>query len=143
VSQIGNPPTKTRVVFDTNTIISTLLYRRGRLAWLRKFWSESRCVPLLSRATASELTRVLSYSKFRLTLEQRLELLGFYLPYCQTIEKIEPCTIVCRDEKDQIFLDLAESGRADVLVTGDLDLLTLAGQTRCLIETPEVYRQRV
>jgi predicted nucleic acid-binding protein len=64
-------------------------------------------------------------------LEQRLELLGFYLPYCQTIEKI------------QIFLDLAESGRADVLVTGDLDLLTLAGQTRCLIETPEVYRQRV
>ncbi len=131
MSQIGNPPTKTRVVFDTNTIISTLLYRRGRLAWLRKFWSESRCVPLLSRATASELTRVLSYSKFRLTLEQRLELLGFYLPYCQTIEKI------------QIFLDLAESGRADVLVTGDLDLLTLAGQTRCLIETPEVYRQRV
>ncbi len=32
---------------------------------------------------------------------------------------------VCRDPKDNKFLELAVCGRADVLVTGDKDLLTL------------------
>ena len=31
----------------------------------------------------------------------------------------------CRDPKDDKFLELAVSGRADYLVTGDLDLLVL------------------
>jgi predicted nucleic acid-binding protein len=49
----------------------------------------------------------------------------------------------CRDAKDQPFLDLAESGKAEVLVTGDEDLLAMAGKTAFLIETPEAYRRRV
>jgi predicted nucleic acid-binding protein len=44
--------------------------------------------------------------------------------------------------KDQLFLDLAQSGKADILVTGDDDLLALAGQTVFVIETPEEYRRR-
>ncbi len=100
-------------------------------------------MPLLSRATASELTRILSYPKFRLTAEQRVELHGFYLPYCETIEEIERSPVVCRDAKDQIFLDLAQSGKADILVSGDQDLLALGGQTTFGIETPEAYRNRV
>jgi predicted nucleic acid-binding protein len=57
-----------------------------------------------------------------------------YLPNCEVIER---CAVVCRDVNDQIFLDLAQSGKAEVLVSGDQDLLTLAGQTTVLIETPE------
>jgi len=53
------------------------------------------------------------------------------------------CPQVCRDEKDQPFLDLAQSGRAELLVSGDNDLLALAGQTTFLIETPEAYRLRI
>jgi predicted nucleic acid-binding protein len=45
--------------------------------------------------------------------------------------------------KDQLFLDLAQSGKADLLVTGDDDLLALAGQMAFLIETPETYRRRI
>ncbi|MGA7925621.1 MAG: hypothetical protein WCA20_06460 [Candidatus Sulfotelmatobacter sp.] len=36
----------------------------------------------------------------------------------------------------------AQSGRADLLLSGDQDLLILAGQTTFLIETPEAYRRR-
>jgi len=46
----------------------------------------------------------------------------------------------CRDKNDQPFLDLAESGKADLSVTGDRDLLALAGQTRFFIETPARHR---
>ena len=132
-----------RVVSDANVFISTLLFRNGRLAWLRSHWREKRCVPLLSRASASELNRILSYPKFRLSAEQHVELHGFYLPYCDTTDVTESCPVVCRDAKDQIFLDLAQSGRADILVSGYQDLLVLRGQTTFAIETPEEYRNRV
>ena len=132
-----------RVVFDTTTVVSAVLFANGRLAWLRQHWRESGCVPLISRATAAELTRVLRYPKFGLSPGDGRELLAEYLPYCEVIEVTERCTAACRDANDQPFLDLAQSGRADLLVSGDQDLLMLAGRTTFLIETPEAYRRRV
>lgn len=132
-----------RVVFDTTTVVSALLFRYGRLAWLREHWREAGCISLISRATATELTRVLCYPKFALSPEDRREVLAEYLPYCELIEPANRCALVCRDAKDQAFLDLAESGTADLLVSGDQDLLALAGQTAFLIETPEAYRRRM
>jgi putative PIN family toxin of toxin-antitoxin system len=129
------------VVFDTTTVISALLFENGHLAWLRQHWREGGCIPLISRATASELTRVLGYPKFRLTSDDRQELLAVYLPYCEVVELTEKCVSVCRDANDQPFLDLAQSGKADLLVSGDQDLLALAGQTTFFIEAPEAYRR--
>jgi putative PIN family toxin of toxin-antitoxin system len=131
------------VVFDTTTVVSALLFANGRLAWLRQHWRESGCVPLISRVTTAELTRVFRYPKFGLSPDDARELLGDYLPHCEVIDLPERCAIVCRDAKDQPFLDLAQSGKADVLVSGDRDLLALAGQTTFLIETPEAYRRRI
>jgi putative PIN family toxin of toxin-antitoxin system len=93
--------------------------------------------------TAAELTRVLAYPKFRLTIDDRRELLADYLPFCEVVTPARKCKIVCRDANDQPFLDLAESGKADCLVSGDRDLLALAGKTSFLIETPEAYRARI
>lgn len=132
-----------RVVFDTTTVVSALLFAGGRLAWLRLHWREKGCTPLISQETAAELTRVLGYPKFRLSVEERRELLGEYLPYCEIIETVNDCAIVCRDAKDQAFLNLSQSGGAEVLVSGDEDLLVLAGMTSFSIERPETYRARV
>jgi uncharacterized protein len=134
---------KARVVFDTNVVLSALLFTHGRLTWLVGHWQAGNCVPLISRATAAELPRILAYSKFHLTAEEQLEALANYIPFCETIAVAKPCSVICRDPKDQPFPDLAENGNADLLVTGDDDLLVLAGQTAFVIETPEAYRQRV
>ena len=131
-----------RVVFDTTTVVSSLLFSDGRLAWLRRHWHERGCIPLISRDTAAELTRVLRYPKFRLAAEDYRELLGEYLPYCEVTERAERCRSVCRDANDQPFLDLAQGGKADLLISGDQGLLMMAGQTTFLIETPEAYRRR-
>jgi uncharacterized protein len=136
-------PPVPRVVFDTNTVISALVFAGGSIAWLRLHWRKGGCVPLVSRATVSELIRILAYSKFRLTAERSLELQSDYLPYCTNIDSEERCPVACRDPKDQPFLDLAHCGQAELLVTGDDDLLALAGQTAFVIETPEAYRRRV
>jgi predicted nucleic acid-binding protein len=45
----------------------------------------------------------------------------------------------CRDAFDVPFLQLATAGRASVLVSGDADLLALAGQTRFAILPPAEF----
>jgi uncharacterized protein len=131
-----------RVVFDTNSVISALVFTMGRLAWLREHWRHGQSIPLVSQATAAELKWVLSYRKFKLSPESQFELLGDYLGHCETIEVKDVCSIRCRDVKDQLFLDLAQSAKADFLVTGDDDLLALAGKTEFVITSPEDYRVR-
>ena len=98
---------------------------------------------MVSRESVLELTRVLSYPKFRLAPDDRRELLTSYIPFCETIQRIERCTTLCRDGHDHMFLDLAQSGGADFLVSGDKDLLELVGRTRFVIETPAAFRVRV
>ncbi len=132
-----------RVVFDTTTVVSALLFRNGRLSWLVPHWENGDCTPLLSKVTAGELMRVLAYPKFHLTTEDQNELMAHYVPMCEVVGTPGVCPIVCRDQNDQPFLDLATSGNADLLITGDKDLLVLAGETAFEIISPEVYRQRV
>jgi putative PIN family toxin of toxin-antitoxin system len=132
-----------RVVFDTNTVVSALAFTGGRLAWLRLHWREGGCVPLVCRVTVLELTRVLAYSKFKLSEERRLELQGDYLPYCSSVDLKERCPVFCRDAQDQPLLDLAHCGKADLLITGDDDLLALVGETEFIVEGPEAYRRRM
>jgi uncharacterized protein len=124
-------------------VLSAIVLQSSQLAWLRAHWSGGACVPLASRDTVDELIRILGYRKFRLEEQRRNELLADYLPYCEVVEVTRKCSVVCRDAKDQMFLNLAQSGKADSLVSGDRDLLVLAGRTKFLIESPEEYRRRV
>lgn len=118
------------MVFDTNVVVSALLFGGPATGRLRRLWREGACIPLVSTATAAELLRVLAYPKFRLTPSEREELLADYLPLTQVLSLPETLPTVpdCRDPFDLPFLQLAAAGRA-TLVTGDRDLLVLAAAT--------------
>jgi uncharacterized protein len=130
-----------RVVLDTNVVLSALLFSQGRLAPLRAGWRQAVFHPLVSKLTVEELMRALTYSKFKLTPEDRRELVADYLPYCTTVRMPgrPPRTPPCRDPFDVPFLQLAIAGKADYLVSGDKDLLRLTGQIACAIVTPERF----
>ena len=88
-----------RVVLDTAVVVSALVFDGGRLAWLRSAWRQELIRPLVSKATASELLRVLAYPRFGLLLEEQQILQADYLPYCEPVtttvqEKLIPR---CRD----------------------------------------------
>jgi putative PIN family toxin of toxin-antitoxin system len=133
-----HPP---RVVIDTNLILSALVFASGRLAPLRLAWQSQRVLPLVSRATAAELIRALAYPKFKLAAHEQEELLADYLPYCKTVRipAQPPATPPCRDAFDVPFLELAVAGKADALVTGDKDLLSLDGKLACPILRAERF----
>lgn len=118
-----------RVVLDTNVVVSALRYRGGLAARVLAGWEEGRFVPLASTDTARELVRVLNYPKFGLTSTEREELLSLYLPWVEVVHLPVPPPSVpdCRDVNDVPFLQLALAGRAQMIVSGDKDLLAVDG----------------
>ena len=135
-----------RVVFDTNIIISVLVFHSGQLAWLRQVWRNHQVIPLINYPCAEELLRVLTYPKFKLSQEDIEIVLGGYLPFAETIksgQKSKNNLPKCKDIHDQKFLELADTGKADVLVTGDKALLELQGQTPFDILTASSFRKRL
>jgi putative PIN family toxin of toxin-antitoxin system len=130
-----------RVVLDTNVVLSALVFTHGRAAALREAWQGGRCKPLVSKATVDELMRVLGYPKFKLDVEEHRELLADSLPYCRTvtIPAKAPRTPPCWDPFDLPFLQLAIVGKAEVLVTGDQDLLDIESKLLCPIVTLETF----
>lgn len=125
-------------VFDTNVVVSALLFRHGQLSQLREIWRSKQVIPLVNSETTNELLRVLSYPKFKLLPGEIEDLLGDYLPYAQVVARIQPADSLprCRDIHDQIFLELAFAGRCNLLVTGDADLLVLKDLCPFTILTP-------
>jgi putative PIN family toxin of toxin-antitoxin system len=94
-----------------------------------------------------ELVRVLAYPKFRLSPAEQDELLADYLPYAETVRIPQPPPYVpdCRDALDFPFMHLAVTGKAQVLVSGDRDLLTIAAEferaSSCPIMPLDVFCQ--
>jgi putative PIN family toxin of toxin-antitoxin system len=116
-----------RVVLDTNCVLSALVLSGQRLAWLRHSWQNAQITPLVSKETVSELLRVLAYPKFKLDTDQQAVLLADFLPYTETvvIEQTPSHLPLIRDKDDQTFLILAVVAKAEVLVTGDADILAI------------------
>ena len=136
--------TPPRVVLDTNVVLSALLFQAGSLAWLRQAWRSETIRPLASRDTMAELIRALSYPKFHLAASERVELLGDYLPCCETVRVARGIEVPeCRDPFDRPFLELAMAAKADALVTGDKDLLALAARFAVPILAPASFRDRL
>ena len=119
-----------RVVLDTNVVLSALVFRGGAAGQVRQAWQRGLVLPLASTATVQELVRVLAYPKFRLSPAEQDELLADYLPYAETVRIPEPPPMVpeCRDLLDLPFMHLAVTGKAQVLVSGDRDLLAIAAE---------------
>ena len=133
-----------RVVFDTNIIVSALIFSKASLTWLRDSWALETCIPIASTETAQELLRVLNYPKFKLTIEEQTELLGEFLPYVESVVIDTGVTGMlpeCRDYHDQKFLTLALSAKSKFLVTGDSDLLILNNQVSFSIMTPSEFHE--
>jgi len=138
-------PNSPRVVLDTNLVLSALVFNSGTLVGLRRGWQSRRFTPLVSTATAGELIRVLTYPKFRLSAEERENLLADYLPFCQSVRvpNPPPPTPLCRDPFDVQFLELAVAGEAEYLVTGDHDILVLASEFLCPILKADDFLARL
>ena len=134
-----------KVVLDTNVLISGLMSPGGAPGRIVAAWFDAQFDIVSSREQLEEIARVLVYPKIRRILkwdERRIEQFveGLYLK--MDMVKLDPLAIEgLRDATDLPILAALVSAKADVLVTGDRDLLVL--RDRYNIETPAEFLQRL
>ena len=128
-----------RYVFDTNAIVSALLFEHSVPAQAFNAVLGQREI-LSSADTIAELNEVLGRSKFDryLTREEREQFLVRLLRETTIVEVHEEIH-VCRDKKDNKFLELAVSGQATCIISGDEDLLSLHPFQGISIVTPAEF----
>ncbi len=133
---------KQRIVIDTNVYVSRLIREQsipGRA--VGRAWSEA--VTLVSAATLEELRVVLRRQKLARYIQS-----GKIEPYIVRVREVSlyipnPAPIrACRDPRDDKFLEVAVHGHADVIVTGDADLLALHPFRGIAILSPSDYLER-
>ncbi len=114
-----------RSVVDTNVLVSAIIFPHSvpRQAVDKTL---DHGVLLFSEPTLNELKEVLSRPKLDryVSWEERslfLAQLGAAAEFVPVIQLVREC----RDPKDDKFLEVALNGSADVIITGDADLLAM------------------
>jgi len=113
-----------RVVVDTGVFISAAI-KAQTVPNMAVYRAAQRGVLLKSLATEAELVEVIDrpYLARLIAPAARARLLEFMV-----LAELVPITeriAACRDFKDDKFFELAVGGKADVIVSGDADLLVL------------------
>lgn len=119
-----------RAVFDPNVIISAALSPRGAPGRLLRYWLEGAYDLTVSPDLLDELRRALAYPRLRDRIshtetESLLELLS--REGLMTEDRAVPPDVTSADPDDDYLISLAAESRS-ILVSGDKDLLQLAGQ---------------
>jgi hypothetical protein len=134
---------KLRAVFDTSVVVSAVLLPRSvpRQAFDRV---QEQGRVLISAATVNELNEVLRRQRFGKYVReaQRLEFLAALIREAELVDVTEVVT-ECRDPKDNKFLELAVSGKATYIISGDKDLLALHPFRGIPVIAPQVFLLQV
>ncbi len=143
VSHVDQPAASTtrkplRVVLDTNVLVSLYVFADSRFAPLRDCIENRQWCAISSGACLDEFERVLAYPQFDLTCSAQQAAYSHYVEYVTlvpalpAVEKATHTSTLphCTDPDDQKFLEAAQDGSADWLVTSDKALLVLARRNR-------------
>ena len=131
--------TPERVVVDTNVFVSRLL-RFDSVPGRAAEKAIHHAILLVSQSTMSELADVLAQAKFDryVTIEQRLQFIRL-IAHTARFVPIVHAVRECRDPKDDKFLEVGLNGRADLIITGDADLLEMNPWRDVKICSPLAY----
>jgi uncharacterized protein len=124
------------VVIATNVWISSLHFRGDSPSRAFDLASERDTIAI-SDDLEAELLRILM-TKFHWPARRVRQALDVAIKRSIRCE-LQYNVHVCRDSKDNMFLECAALARADVLVTGDNDLLSLGRYMETRILTPSEY----
>ena len=130
---------ETRTVIDTGVAVSAVLLP-GSVPRQAFDAAAARGKLLVSEATVAELDEVLRRPKFNKYVPEvlRLEFLAALVRVAEQVE-VRAAINACRDAKDNKFLELAVSGGASHILSGDGDLLVLHPFQGIAVLTPQVF----
>ena len=117
-----------RVVVDINILVRAVIKPDGSVGPVLLRFRRGDYTLLYAQSLLEELIDVLNRprirAKYHLTDDDIKTVVGLILLRGEAVTLQQPITI-CRDPKDNKFLEVAVDGQADIIVSGDEDLLTL------------------
>jgi len=129
-----------RIVLDTNVIVAAFA-ARGLCAEVFEVCASSHIL-VISEYILAEIN-----SAFMKKVKLPKEIIRDVADYLRDVaEIVEPERIdesVCRDKRDLPVIGTATNGNADLIVTGDADLLTLKSYQKIDIMTPRELWNRL
>ena len=132
-----------RVLLDTNVLVAAFTTRGLCQDVLQIVLAEHQL--LVGKTVLTELERVLE-DKLRMPTHQVKEVIAYISEYAEIVTPVAPATWPKRDPDDQWIAAAALDGAADILVTGDNDLLDADHGTTLRIVSPrglwELLRNR-
>jgi uncharacterized protein len=125
-----------KVFLDTNVLVAAFATRGLCADVLRTVLAEHELI--LAEVVLTEFRRVLA-SKFKVPAEGIRAAEAVFEGITPVPKPKKPSSLVIRDPADRWVLASAEAAGADVLVTGDEDLLSVAGDSRIRIASPRAF----
>jgi putative PIN family toxin of toxin-antitoxin system len=117
-----------RAVLDTNLLVSYLLTHHPPIATIIDgSLAQDEFVMVTAPELLAELDRVLTYPKLQryYTDEERTRFVALVMALGEVVDLPETIPRICRDPDDDRLIACAVVGEADVIVSGDNDLLAL------------------
>jgi len=139
-------PRPLRAVLDTNLLVSYLLVHRPPVATLLDVHLVAERFTLVTApALLAELARVLRYPRLQRYFDtsQRDRSVALVAALSEVVELPADIPAISRDPDDDLVIACAVVGRADVIVSGDRDLLTLGQVGRIPILTAAEFLHRL
>jgi uncharacterized protein len=134
-----------RVVLDTNVVLSGLMFSHGAPGRVISAWREARFNLVISVHQLAEIGRALAYPKIRRNLgwdDRRIEQFIRQLYVRAEIVDFSGTAVeVPLDPDDAPILATLVAAKADVLITGDNDLLAL--REHYAIHTPAEFVRKL
>lgn len=131
-----------RVVVDTNILVSAVIKPTGAVGPVLIALRKGRYTILYAQPLLTELVDVINRprirNKYGLTDEDIRTVIALILLRGEAVMPQEKIT-ACRDPDDNKFLEVAVAGDADLIVSGDGDLLVLNPFRDIPIVTPRAF----
>jgi putative PIN family toxin of toxin-antitoxin system len=118
---------KPRLVLDTNVILDLLVFKDPSAEPIRLLLDAKLVDAVRSEASMLELIDVIQRPTFKLSRKEQEIILQVWESSTRLLENaaIEPAPFTCRDQDDQIFINMAYSLRPALLLSKDLRVLEL------------------
>jgi uncharacterized protein len=129
-----------RVALDTNVLVAAVATRGLCADVVNLIMAEHELI--LGEAVLTELKRVLR-KKMRVPAEVIDEYDGLLRRESRVVPKAKALVVAVRDKSDIPVLSEAIAGNAEVLITGDRDLLDIAEQLPLQILTPRAWWEQL
>ncbi len=133
---------KTKIVLDTNILVSALGWEGNPRKILDKV-KEGEVEALTSLQQMAELSRVLDYPRLGFSEEQKEKIKSTLSTFFTFVNPKEKLFVIKEDPDDNIILECAKEGNADMIISGDEDLINLKEFKGIAIKTPAQYLEEI